>query len=172
MIYAGTFRQIAAQINSIDPATGEMKVTDLATKKPLIVRVTPDSTMKKLPEAMAQALARRYQGGRGGAPSDAGRGRGVSSEGRGGEVGQMLDRLPSIQLADLKPKDADHDFHDAGHGSREGNGGHVVGRSGACPDRGADGDPRHHERLEPRRGRGRPIEPSLTGGPFFHSVTC
>jgi hypothetical protein len=106
MIYAGTFRQIAAQINSIDPATGEMKVTDLATKKPLIVRVTPDSTMKKLPEAMAQALARRYQGGRGGAPSDAGRGRGFSGEGRGGEVGQMLDRLPSIQLAELKPKDA------------------------------------------------------------------
>ena len=41
MIYAGTFRQIAAQINSIDPATGEMKVTDLATKKPLIVRRHP-----------------------------------------------------------------------------------------------------------------------------------
>jgi hypothetical protein len=115
VIYAGTFRQIAAQINSIDPATGEMKVTDLATHKPLIVRVTPDSTMKKLPEAMAQALARRYQGGRGGAPSGevpgapAGEGRGAGRGGGGrggGDVGQMLDRLPSIQLADLKPKDA------------------------------------------------------------------
>jgi len=105
MIYAGTFRQIAAQINSIDPATGEMKVTDLATKKPLIVRVTPDSTMKKLPEPMAQMLARRYQGGRGGAPSGVGRGE-MPSGGRGGDVGQMLDRLPSIELADLKPKDA------------------------------------------------------------------
>ena len=29
-----------------------------------------------------------------------------SGEGRGGDIGQMLDRLPSIQLADLKPKDA------------------------------------------------------------------
>ena len=97
VIYAGTFRQIAAQINSIDPATGEMKVTDLATRQPLIVRVTADSTMKKLPEPMAQVLARRYQGGRGGgAPSAAG---------RGGDVGQMLDRLPAIQIANLKPKD-------------------------------------------------------------------
>jgi hypothetical protein len=98
MIYAGTFRQIAAQINSIDPSTGEMKVTDLATKKPLTIVVTTDSTMKKLPEPMAQALARRYQGGRGGAPSGQGR--------AGGDVGQMLDRLPSIQLTELKPKDA------------------------------------------------------------------
>ena len=119
VIYAGAFRQIAAQINSIDTASGEMKVTDLATKKPLIVRVTSDSTMRKLPEQMAQMLARRYQGGRGGAPAGAsgegrgggfpgqGRGGGMpSGDGRGGDVGQMLDRLPAIQLADLKPKDA------------------------------------------------------------------
>src|SRR5438067_591277 len=63
---------------------------------------------------MEQMLARRYQGGRGGAPSGAGRagapglGRGdtPAGEGRAGDIGQMLDRLPSIQLADLKPKDA------------------------------------------------------------------
>src|SRR5205085_4934063 len=102
----GTFRQIAATIVAVDTAAGEMKVTDLATKKPLTIRVTPDSTMKKLPETMAQALARRYQGGRGGAPGGPGRGGPPAGEGRGGDVGQMLDRLPAIQLADLKPKDA------------------------------------------------------------------
>jgi hypothetical protein len=102
MVYAGSFRQLAATIISVDPATGEMKVTDLATKKPLTIRVTSDSTMKKLPEQMAQMLARRYQGGRGGAPGGFAGGRG----GRGGDIGQMLDRLPAIQLAELKPKDA------------------------------------------------------------------
>ncbi len=101
-IYFGTFRQLAALINSIDPATGEMKVTDLATKKPLTIRVTAESTMKKLPEPMAQGLARRYQSGRGGAaPAD-----GAGGGGRGADIGTMLDRLPAIQLADLKPKDA------------------------------------------------------------------
>jgi hypothetical protein len=115
-VYSGTFRQLAALITSIDPATGEMKVTDLATKKPLTIRVAPDTTMKKLPEEMAAMLARRYQGGRGGAgaegaPSLEGRGRGPGGPGRGGpgrggDIGQMLDRLPSIQLAELKPKDA------------------------------------------------------------------
>lgn len=118
-IYFGTFRQLAAQINSVDAATGELKVTDLATKKPLVIRVTPDTTMKKLPEQMAAMLARRYRGGRGGAPEGAGAppagaqgrggfgpGRGGPGGGRGGDIAQMLDRLPAIQLADLKPKDA------------------------------------------------------------------
>lgn len=102
-IYAGTFRQIAATIDSIDPATGQMKVTDLATRKPLFIRVTSDTTMKKLPEQMAQMLARRYQGG---ARGEANRAAPPDGRGRGGDIGQMLDRLPAIQLAELKPKDA------------------------------------------------------------------
>jgi hypothetical protein len=121
-VFAGTFRQIAATIVSIDPATGEMKVTDLATKKPLIVRVNADSTMKKLSEQMAQGLARRYQaGGRSaGGPTSGetapaaqrGGGGGLPGGGQaggpraGGDIGQMLERLPAMPLSDLKPKDA------------------------------------------------------------------
>jgi hypothetical protein len=128
-VYAGTFRQIAATIVSIDTATGEMKVTDLATKKPLIVRVNSDSTMKKLPDQMAQQLARRYGAGRGGAggpggdgapgggmrggggmPGGGGPGGGMPGgggmRGGGGDIGQMLERLPAVPLSELKPKDA------------------------------------------------------------------
>ena len=120
-VFAGAFRQIAATIVSIDPATGEMKVTDLATKKPLFIRVNADSTMKKLPEQTAQSLARRYQaGGRGaGGSGDAaaaaprvGGGGGLPGGGQGGgvrgggDIGQMLERLPAMPLSDLKPKDA------------------------------------------------------------------
>jgi len=90
VIYAGSFRQIAATIVSIDPAAHEMQVTDLATKKPLTIRIVPESTMKKLPEQMAQGLARRYQGGRGGGPPAPGGG-----GGRGNDIGAMLERLPA-----------------------------------------------------------------------------
>jgi hypothetical protein len=125
-IYAGTFRQLAATIVSINAATGEMKVTDLATKKPLIIRVNSDSNMKKLPDQLAQMLARRYGvaaaargnraagdqgdfgGRRGGGFPGGGAGAGGGQRGGGGgmDVGQMLDRLPALPLADLKPKDA------------------------------------------------------------------
>jgi len=92
-IYSGAFRQIAATIDSIDAASGEMKVTDLATKKPLSIRVTSDTVLKRMPPEMAQALARRYQNGR-------------SDAGNSGEGTPALDRLPAQQVSELKPKEA------------------------------------------------------------------
>jgi hypothetical protein len=118
-IYAGEFRQLAATVVSVNAATGEMQVKDLATKKPLTIKVDSDSTLKKLEPQMAAMLARRYGVGRGqggdGAPAGGGRGgdgggRGGEGGGRGGrgggDVGGMLDRSPSIQPADLKAGDA------------------------------------------------------------------
>ncbi len=124
-VYAGTFRQIAATIVSINVEKGEMEVHDLADKNKkasLFIRVTPETTMKKLPEQLATMLARRYQGGRAGGPGGAlggpggaegpgrgmgmGRGMGGPGGGRGGDVGQMLDRLPAMPLNELKAKDA------------------------------------------------------------------
>src|SRR5262249_53419665 len=105
-IVFGSFRQIAATISSIDAAKGELTVKDLATKKTLVVKVEPDSTMRKLPETMARMLARRYAPG---AQSEAaapagppGGGRG----GRGGDLGQMLDNRPAMPLSELKAGDA------------------------------------------------------------------
>jgi hypothetical protein len=128
-VVSGAFRQLAATVKTIDAATGEITVTDLATKKPLAIRVTADSSMKKLTDQMAQMLARRYGAGRGAgrgaqaAPDqaglrggDAGRGAGEPGGrgpggrepgGRGpGDIGQMIDQLPPIHVTDLKPGDA------------------------------------------------------------------
>jgi hypothetical protein len=113
-IVSGTFRQIAATISSINPQTGDLLVKDLATKKPLTVKIESDSTMRKLPEQLAAILARRYAPGAPSAQAAAGPAegptRGIES-GRGmgggrGDVSQMLDRLPAMQLSDLKPGDA------------------------------------------------------------------
>jgi hypothetical protein len=106
-IVSGTFRQIAATITAINPQTGELSVKDLATKKPLTIKVDADSAMRKLPEQAARMLARRYAPGAqapegGAAAAGGGGGRG----GRGGDVGQMLDNLPAMPLSELKPGDA------------------------------------------------------------------
>jgi hypothetical protein len=129
-IVSGTFKELAATILSIDPAEKVMRVTDLATKKPVVVKITADSNLRKLPPQMAQMLAAQAHppeegaaGGRGGAPQgrggDAAQGRGGDGRGPGGpgvpgggrgrgaqDLGAMLERTPTMTLADLKNGDA------------------------------------------------------------------
>jgi uncharacterized protein DUF5666 len=115
-IYFGSFRQLAATIKSVDPAGGEITVTDLATKKLLTIRITSDSTLRQLPPQMAAMLARRYRPGGeraaeaaaepAGASNANGRGAGPGGRGPNGDIQTMLDRLPAAQLSDLKPGDA------------------------------------------------------------------
>jgi Cu/Ag efflux protein CusF len=118
-IVSGSFKEIAATVISVDPATNEMRVTDLATKKPVSVKIVPDSNLRKLPAQMAQMLAARNRppedgrgGGRGGDPNAAagggrGMGRGPGGGGRGGgDLTKMLDGVPKMTLADLKKGDA------------------------------------------------------------------
>jgi hypothetical protein len=121
----GYFPQIAATIKSVNAAGNEIVVTDLATKKPVTIRVAPDSIMKKLPDVAAQALARRYGAARGGGADGAGRGAGRGAgpgpgAGRGGDPSQMLDHAPAITLADLKAGDAIMVKTTAGKGSGPG----------------------------------------------------
>jgi hypothetical protein len=110
-IYAGTFRQLAATVVSVNAASGEMQVHDLAAKNKkevITVRVDSDSTMKKLDPLLAAQLGRRYGAGRGDQEQAAARGGGAPGRGGrgGGDVGQMLDRLPAIQVSELKTGDA------------------------------------------------------------------
>ncbi len=114
-IVSGSFRTIAATVLSVDAAKHELRVRDLATKTPVVVKITSESNLKKLPAQMAQMLAARNRGDAGGpaggregvAPEGRGQGRG---EGRGmrpaGDLTQMLDRVPPVELADLKNGDA------------------------------------------------------------------
>jgi hypothetical protein len=94
-VVSGSFQQIAANVSSVNGAAGEIVIKDLGSKKSLTVRVTADSTLRKLPSQMAASLARRYQPGGGG-------GRG----GNGEDVGSMLDHLAAMPLAELKAGDA------------------------------------------------------------------
>ena len=124
-LVSGSFRNVAATVTSIDAAASTMKVMDLSTKKPLLVHVNADSTMRKLPEAVAKMIAMRTSGGGGGAggaqraqgapgapgaptgaPAGGPGGPGGMRGGRGGDMQQMLERLPAIKLEDLKPGDA------------------------------------------------------------------
>jgi hypothetical protein len=62
-IVSGTFRNIAGTVNSIDASAGTITVMDLVAKKPITVKVTSDTQLRKLPAAVAQGIAMRLKGG-------------------------------------------------------------------------------------------------------------
>ncbi len=61
-IVSGAFRNIAGTVTSVDMANNSLTVMDLLTKKAVVVKVTPDSQLRKLPPMMAQRIAMRLKG--------------------------------------------------------------------------------------------------------------
>ena len=59
---SGSFRNVSGVIASMDNAQGTITVRDLATKKTVTVKITPDSQLRKLPAALAQRIAQRLNG--------------------------------------------------------------------------------------------------------------
>ena len=115
----GSFRNIGGIVESVDVAANTVTVNDLETRKPIVIRVTADSQMHKLPEMMARALAARLKNPNGAGVGAAGASQaeeGASRQGagtgaspgaqRGGDLSQMLQRTPAVQLGDLHKGDA------------------------------------------------------------------
>ncbi len=133
-VVSGTFRYIEGTINAIDSANNTMTVQDVIAKSAVVVRVSPDSQMWKLPAEVAQRIAIFLKGrasgasgdqpgangqgqsmpsaqgsapGAGGAQSQTGRGPGGAPAGNGpSNLQRILSRSPSIKLSDLQKGDA------------------------------------------------------------------
>jgi hypothetical protein len=119
-VVSGAFQTKAGTVKSVDPTKGEVVITDLQTKQDVTVAVTPTSVVKKFPEEFAQRMAQMGggmrpggqagggapQGGQAqaGAPGQGGRPGGLGGGPRGG-IDEMLDRFPTITVADLKAGD-------------------------------------------------------------------
>jgi Cu/Ag efflux protein CusF len=120
-IVSGNFMNLAGAIQAVNADASTITLTDAATKKPVVITVTPDSELKKLDPAVAQRIAARLSGAKrpggasGGAPPDAGAAgappaggdRPAGSPGRGPGGGgadfqQVLARAPSVTLKDLQ----------------------------------------------------------------------
>lgn len=126
-VISGSFRNIAGRVNSVDPSANTVNVADLISKKSAVVKITPDTQLRKIPPEMAQRIAfflRRSsgQGGAGGeaqggtagpANSQAAAGRpggfGAGGAGAGGgrpDFQQIIRRMPSATIDDLQKGDA------------------------------------------------------------------
>ncbi|MGC1415832.1 MAG: DUF5666 domain-containing protein [Candidatus Acidiferrum sp.] len=134
-IVSGTFRNIAGTIEAVDTAAGTLTVMDLAAKKSVTVKIGADTQIRKLPPMIAQGIAMRLKGsaanGAAGGNASAGSapkpaeaaavnhapgqssgqgagpgGTGRAGAGRGGDLQQVLSRMPAATLADLQKDDA------------------------------------------------------------------
>jgi hypothetical protein len=83
----GTFITKAGTITAVNAEAREITVKDLANNKPLVIRTTADSQIKKMPD---------MGGMRGGGPP------GMGGGGRGMDINAMLERMPPVKLEDLK----------------------------------------------------------------------
>ena len=116
VVVTGSFRNLAGLIASIDAASGTLTLKDLATKKTVTVTVTANSNVRMLPPQAAAMFAARARGGAGAAAAGgagasqaegSGGGRpGGSGRSAGGDLSQLVGRLPNKTIADLKVGDA------------------------------------------------------------------
>lgn len=120
-VISGTFRNIAGTVNAIDSSAGTITVQDLIRKKTAIVRVTPETQMRKIPPEIAQRIAmflKRSPGGGGNTeqaqttPAEPGGGQQMRPGGGPGRPGgapdfqQIIRRIPAASLTDLQKGDA------------------------------------------------------------------
>jgi len=116
-VVSGSFKNLAGLIATIDEANGTLTLKDLATKKTVTVTITANSNVRALPPQAAAMFAARAKGGPaggGGAPpqgagqADASGGGRPGGAGRtaGGDLSQLVGRLPNKTIADLKVGDA------------------------------------------------------------------
>jgi hypothetical protein len=85
-VVSGAFRTIVGAVLAVDAAAGEVQLA-ASPKEKVVVHVAPDTALKRLPKERAAEIARGEEG----KPRT--------------NLGDMLDRLPVVPLAELKPGD-------------------------------------------------------------------
>jgi hypothetical protein len=108
-IIAGTFRDIAGIVLATNPAENTVTVSDRLTKKSVVIHVTTESQLHKLPAEMAAQLATRLEERRTTGqhpptthPAETSGNNHPHTE----DLSQMLERTPAATLSDLHKGDA------------------------------------------------------------------
>ena len=125
----GTFKIVGGTVTAIDLATNQLKINDLTTKKPITIVLKPDSVLRRWPENMTAMFGGGMGPGAAGGPAKAGAGPGQAQNqgqaaqrpqgagpggpqgggprmgGGGPNVADILERLPTISISEVKVGD-------------------------------------------------------------------
>ena len=124
-VVTGSFRTVGGVVTAIDTTTGEIKINELEKKTPLTIIIKHDAVLRRFPKEMGMGMGpgRAMGAPGGGAPGagaprqgppgggqgprpQGGPGGGPGGGGAGGRnINDMLERLPTISIADVKVGD-------------------------------------------------------------------
>lgn len=120
-VVTGSFRTVGGVVTAVNPATGEIKINELEKKNPLTIVIKQDAVLRRFPaEGMGfgrgpggpgqgQGGGQAPQGAPAARPPGAGGpgagGPGGPRPGGGFNINDMLERLPTISIADVKVGD-------------------------------------------------------------------
>jgi hypothetical protein len=106
-IIFGTFLTKAGKIATVNPQTREIAIVELNTNKPLLVKLTADSQLKRMPNFPAMGGGMPGGSMPGGPPAGGTRPGGMTGGPPTGtrppDLAQMLERMPQVKLEDLQP---------------------------------------------------------------------
>ena len=114
-IVTGSFRTVGGVVTAVNAETGEIKINELEKKQPLTIVIKQDAVLREFPSEMGMMGGfNRGAGGQGG-PPPAGQTAGAAGQARpqggpggprsGFNVNELLERLPTISIADVKVGD-------------------------------------------------------------------
>lgn len=92
-VVSGTFRTVGGTVTSVN-AAGEVVITDIQTQKPLTIVLSKDSMLRRLTPETLKMLEQQASG-------DAR----VAAAAQGPTAQELVESLPAIVVADLKPGD-------------------------------------------------------------------
>jgi hypothetical protein len=111
----GTFVTKAGTVTAVNPESKEIHVNEIGTNKPLLIKLTADSQLKKMPSfgggpggpggampggpQVVRPAGGPAPGGAGATPG------GMRPGGAPPDLAQMIERMPATKLEDLKPGD-------------------------------------------------------------------
>lgn len=121
-VVTGSFRTVGGVVTAIDAAKGEIQIKELEKKTPLTIVIKQDAVLRRFPAEFGAGFGPRPGGGAPGGAASGGGGQGQVAQqrpagagpgggpgGPGGRPGfninDMLERLPTISIADVKVGD-------------------------------------------------------------------
>lgn len=115
-VMSGAFRTIGGTVTGVDQASREIKVTDIQKRQQFTIALSNDTQLKRLPAEIARRFGQELSGSSPGTqappasrsstqPRPNEDGRDAPSDGNDADLQSVIEHLPVITIAELKPGD-------------------------------------------------------------------